>query len=76
MNWSAGIDRDLLGVTLSLGVHVEGTGTGIDDDTGQILVDLRCRRRIVGGIVLGTHEWSVLDSLIIGVSGVPRQEGV
>ena len=63
------IDRDLLGVTL-VRIHVEGTGTGVNDDTGQILVTFVVDS-IVRGIVLGTHGWSVLDSLIIGYQGSP-----
>ena len=57
------INRDLLGVTL-IRVHIEGTGTSINDDTGQILVTFVIDG-IVRGIVLGTHGWSVLDSFII-----------
>ena len=58
-----GVHRDLLGVTLTR-VHVEGTGTGIDNDTGQILVTFVVNG-VVGGVVL-VHGWSVLYSLIIG----------
>ena len=67
------IDRDLLGVTL-VRVHVEGTGTGIDDDTGQILVTFVVNG-VVGGVVLGS--WVVCLVLSYNrVLEVPRQEGV
>ena len=67
------IDRDLLLVTL-VRVHVEGTGTGVNDDTGQILIILIVKG-VVRGVVLGTHGWSVLDSLIIGYQRSPVKRG-
>mgnify|MGYP003152959332 CR=1 FL=1 len=69
----SGVYRDLLGVTL-VRVHVEGTGTGINDDTGQILVTFVVDG-VVSGVVLGTHGWSVLDSLIIGYRSSPVKRG-
>ena len=69
----SGIDRDLFGVTL-VRVHVEGTRTGVNDDTGQILIILIVKG-VIRGVVLGTHGWSVLDSLIIGYQGSPVKRG-
>lgn len=65
------IHRNLLGITL-VRVHVEGTGTSIDDDTGQILVTFI--NGVVRVVVL-VHGWSVLYSLIIGYRRCPVKRG-
>ena len=63
----SGVHSNFLCVTL-VRVHIEGTGTCINDNTGQKLVVL-IFKGVVRGVVLGTHGWSVLDSLIIGYLG-------
>jgi hypothetical protein len=68
------VHRDLLSVTL-VRIHVEGTGTGIDDDTGQILITFVVKGVVRGVVLILVHGWSVLNSLIIGHHRVPVKMG-
>jgi hypothetical protein len=67
-----GVYSNLSGITL-VRIHVEGTGTGINNDTGQILVTFVVKG-VVRGVVL-VHGWSVLYSLIIGYQESPVKRG-
>ncbi len=70
----SGIHSNLPSVTL-VGVHIEGTRTCVNNDTGQKLV-VFIVKGIVRGVVLRTHGWSVLDSLIIEYLGFLVKRGV